>query len=119
MVLGSSESGNQEVTIASLVDQLSTVGHGAIFGVFAWLLHRALVTTPPPPGRSLRHRPPKRLLWFACLGAISYGVITELYQGLLPHRSAQLSDALANALGVACYFLYARRRAVRAEPVVE
>ncbi|MCH9647254.1 MAG: VanZ family protein [Deltaproteobacteria bacterium] len=103
MQLGSAETGTQEVSVSAFVDSFAKFGHAALFGILAWLLHRSLVH---PRERSLGGWY-FQALWAATLAAIGYGVVTELYQGLLPHRSTEFRDAVANSAGVACYALFA------------
>jgi len=59
---------------------------------FAWLLVRAIRVS----------RVPERdyLLW-AWIYATSYGMLIELLQAMVPWRSADWMDALANAIGAA------------------
>lgn len=103
MKLESTSTGSQEVSVSSLVDNFAKAGHAALFGILAWLLHRSLVS---PRDRD-SNKWYLQALWAATLIAIGYGVVTELYQGLLPHRSTELRDAFANTAGVACYALFA------------
>lgn len=39
------------------------------------------------------------------LGLISFGLLIELIQAYLPHRSFSLWDLAADAVGVGCYFI--------------
>lgn len=74
------------------VGHLDKVGHVCEYLLFAWLLVQAVRL-----GR-LRER---EYLLFAWLYATSYGALVELIQGLVPWRSADWLDALANAAGAA------------------
>ena len=49
-----------------------------------------------------------RQLWTAWWWATAYGATLELVQALIPWRSAEWTDALANALGAAAGILIAR-----------
>ena len=74
------------------VGHLDKVAHVCEYLLFAWLLVRAL--------RAGRLRQPEYVVldW---IFASSYGLLIELLQSLLPWRSAELWDALMNALGAA------------------
>ena len=74
------------------VGQLDKVAHVCEYLLFAWLLVQAVRL-----GR-LRER---EYLLFAWLYATSYGALIELIQGLVPWRSADWLDGLANAVGAA------------------
>ncbi|MBI3320733.1 MAG: VanZ family protein [Candidatus Omnitrophica bacterium] len=74
------------------VDHLDLVVHLVEYLLFAWLLVQAL--------RHEALRAPD-VLTLAWISATSYGVLIELLQGLLPWRSADLADAVVNALGAA------------------
>ena len=74
------------------VGHLDKLAHGCEYLLFAWLLVRAVRL-----GR-LRER---EYLLFAWLYATSYGALIELIQGLLPWRSADWLDGVANAVGAA------------------
>jgi hypothetical protein len=78
------------------VEAIAAAVHALIFAIQAWLLHRAWApSTAFGEHRTLRPEVQ------AFLAAAAYGGLTELYQGLLPHRSAQPKDFLADALGAA------------------
>lgn len=55
----------------------------------------AMLAVPLP----LLFRKP-RLLWFAALGLIAFGVLLEFCQEYVPGRSFELADMLANSAGV-------------------
>jgi len=65
--------------------------HCIAFGIFAWLACRAFrYLSPAAPARAL-------LRGFASSVALGGGL--ELWQSLLPYRSAELLDFVADALG--------------------
>ena len=66
--------------------------HVCEYLVFAWLLVQAIRV-----GRVVTR---DYLLW-AWIYATSYGLLIELLQSLVPWRSGDLGDALANAIGAA------------------
>jgi VanZ family protein len=72
--------------------------HLGEYFLLAWLLVQAL-----------RHYH----VW-AWLYATSYGVLIELIQAMVPWRSAEAMDALANAIGAACGVWVGKRLAMRA-----
>ncbi len=49
------------------------------------------------PGRG-EGRYPRVGMWFP-MGAVGFGVLAEVLQGLTPHRSPELNDVLAEAVG--------------------
>ena len=71
------------------VDKVAHVGE---YLLFAWLLLQALRATASAPS------PRGLIAWAAATG---FGVAIEVIQAWLPWRSAELIDALANALGAA------------------
>lgn len=69
--------------------------HFAVFGLFGWVWMYAL-------GQPFH----ARAAWVIAAG-IAYGILTEVYQGLLPwERSPDAYDALADALGTVAGVLY-------------
>jgi len=74
------------------VPHLDNVVHLAEYLVFTVLLVHALRANPA--------NEPIFLFW-AWMYATSYGALMELIQIMVPWRSADVSDALANALGAA------------------
>jgi VanZ family protein len=74
------------------ISRLDKAAHVCEYLLFAWLLIRAIRTT-------LMRQP--EYLWWAWVYATSYGLLIELIQGLLPWRSGNLADALANGVGAA------------------
>ena len=70
------------------IPSLDKLAHLCEYWLFAWLLTRVL--------RSARH--PLRNAW---LIAVGYGAAIELVQALIPWRSCELADVVANALGAA------------------
>jgi VanZ family protein len=87
LVLGSLPMGPQQT--AGLSDKTL---HFIAFGVLAWLCWRAL--------RELR---PDAPVWLPLLGGFTASVlcggVLELWQALLPYRSCELLDWVADALG--------------------
>ena len=74
------------------IGRLDKALHVCEYLLFAWLLVRAIQA-------SQRRQP--EYLWWAWIYATSYGLLIELIQGILPWRSADLADALANGIGAA------------------
>ena len=72
--------------------RLDKVAHIGEYLVFAWLLVQAV--------RASRMPEREYLLW-AWMYATSYGLLIELIQAMIPWRSAELWDAVANAIGAA------------------
>ncbi|MBL0727555.1 VanZ family protein [Piscinibacter sp. HJYY11] len=72
-------------------DPLSTgwdkLNHGA---AFAALTMTALLAFPRP----------HRALWVVLLGLLAFGGLIEVVQGLVPNRSSEWADLLADALGI-------------------
>ena len=64
--------------------------HGWAYLVLAWLLRRSLATGWPGGMAAAA----------VAVVAWGYGLIIEGLQGLLPHRTAEVRDLYANALGV-------------------
>ena len=106
------------------VGHLDKVVHLCEYLLFAWLLVQAIRTSRMPRDmrsmsgtespKSLRDfwgperaPAPKSLVWgrehllWAWMYATSYGLLIELLQGMVPWRSADLTDAIANTLGAA------------------
>ena len=71
---------------------LDKVAHLCEYLVFAWILLQAI--------RATHLHEHDDLLW-AWSYATSYGVLMEIIQMMVPWRSAELADALANAVGAA------------------
>jgi len=68
--------------------------------------------------RALRYELPNRsrpaLLWSAALISVLFGIALEVYQLALPDRSAEVADAVADAIGAvlgATVLSFARRQA--------
>lgn len=74
------------------VPYLDKVVHLCEYLLFAWLLVQAVRAS----------RMPERdyLLW-VWIYASSYGLLIELIQAMIPWRSAEVLDAVANAIGAA------------------
>ena len=86
------------------VPYLDKAVHLCQYFLFAWLLGQAIRAgrVPEPEAREYR-------IW-AWIYATSYGLLIELVQALLPWRSAEWADALANAVGAALgSVLFSRR----------
>ena len=75
-----------------VLGRLDKAAHLGEYLLFAWLLVQAIRAS----------RMPERdyLIW-AWIYATSYGGLIELIQALLPWRSAEWGDAVANAIGAA------------------
>lgn len=72
--------------------RLDKVAHLCEYSLFAWLLVQAIQVG------GLR-RPEYFIL--AWIYATSYGILIEIVQAVIPWRSAELGDAVANAIGAA------------------
>jgi VanZ family protein len=71
------------------IEWIDKVGHLCLFAVFAWLW---LDTCPRPTLR--------RTVLVVVLGSL-FGILTELYQGILPwERTPDIVDALADTAGL-------------------
>lgn len=77
---------------------LDKLVHGVLFGVFAWLAAHS--------ARSLAIRRPA---FAVLLAASAYAVASEAAQLVVPGRQAELSDLLADLVGVGVGLLLARR----------
>jgi len=85
------------------VPYLDKVVHLGEYLLLAWLLVQAMRA---PGGQG------GRVLVWAWLYAASYGALMELIQAMIPWRSAELMDAVANAIGAACGVWLGKRLAV-------
>jgi len=74
------------------IPYLDKVVHVCEYLLFAWLLVQAVRA-----GQCSA----REYLWMAWIYAASYGWLMELIQGMIPWRSMDLGDALANMLGAA------------------
>jgi VanZ family protein len=74
------------------VRHLDKVAHLCEYLLFAWLLVQAV--------RASRMPEREYLVW-AWIYTTSYGLLMELVQAMVPWRSADLADAVINALGAA------------------
>ena len=72
--------------------RLDKIAHLGEYLCFAWLLMQAV--------RASRMPEPDYRLW-AWIYATSYGLLMELIQAMLPWRSAEWGDVLADAAGAA------------------
>lgn len=78
------------------LDISDKIKHFALYGVFAFLVARALAHLPPP-----------RLIGFTVLLVSVYGASDEIHQWFVPGRSAEVGDWVADTLAaVAAAFLY-------------
>jgi len=73
------------------VDLNDKVEHAAVFFILSLLLNRASATT----GHRLRN----------VIALSAFGIVIELIQHFIPHRSASLNDALANIAGILLFQL--------------
>ncbi|MBI4342039.1 MAG: VanZ family protein [Candidatus Omnitrophica bacterium] len=80
------------IDVETPVSHLDKVVHLCEYLLFAWLLVQAIRATRLREGE---------YLWMAWIYATSYGWLIELIQAMLPWRSADLADAVSNALGAA------------------
>ncbi len=78
--------------VGASIPSLDKLVHLCEYLVFAWILVQAIRAS----GATAR----EYVLW-AWIYATSYGVLMELVQLMVPWRSAELADALANAVGAA------------------
>ena len=74
------------------VPYLDKAVHLCEYLLFSWLLAHAIRATQLTA---------RDYLWLVWIYATSYGLVIEIIQGLIPWRSADLLDAVANALGAA------------------
>jgi len=74
------------------VGRLDKAAHLCEYLLFAWLLIQAVRAGPVPK--------PEYQLW-VWIYATSYGLLMELIQAMVPWRSAELADVLADAAGAA------------------
>ena len=93
------------------MDHLDKVVHACEYLLLAWLLVQALPPTPLVGGQAIRLHGlrARESLWLAWMFAASYGLLIEALQALVPWRSADLLDALMNALGAAAGVWLGRR----------
>ena len=95
------------------IPHLDKGAHLCEYLLFAWLLVQAIRRA----GLHERAPTPKSLVWgreygqLAWIYATSYGLLMELLQAIVPWRSADLLDAVANAAGAAIGVWVAQRRA--------
>jgi VanZ family protein len=75
-------------------DQLDKLLHAGAYGLWALLFLVALSRSAPGLG------PLRSAAWAAAAGTL-YGALTELHQLLVPERSADVLDLLANFAGAA------------------
>jgi VanZ family protein len=84
--------------------------HGALYGVLAWLLHRAF-----DQGASLPAARRTGLLVFTI--ASLFGAVDEWHQEFLPGRSAETADWIADSIGAGIAVLAFQTARRRREPV--
>jgi VanZ family protein len=89
-----------EIDPAFPIDKLE---HAAAFLILQLLAYRALSYVWPDRSRKAR-------AWWGALASLGVGVALELYQLGLPHRSAELADAVADAAGAALGALFLASR---------
>ncbi|HSC85734.1 MAG TPA: VanZ family protein [Polyangiaceae bacterium] len=89
-------------------DAKDKVLHALFFGVMQRTHFRALLFLFPK-------RPASFLNVRAAITTILVGILLELWQAFLPHRSAELLDAVADAVGAVC-FAWLFGRLTRDEP---
>jgi len=75
------------------VPHLDKVVHVCEYLGFAWLLVQAIRASRMPEW--------EYLLW-AWIYATSYGILIEIIQTMVPWRSGDWADAVANSIGAAC-----------------
>lgn len=71
--------------------------HAGVYAVLAWLTYRAF--------RGARGMPPLRAAWWAFALTALYGATDEIHQGLVPSRTMELGDWIADMAGAATVFL--------------
>ena len=85
------------------VPYLDKAVHGGEYLAFAWLLVHAIRASRVESSESRQYA-----IW-VWIYATSYGLLMEAIQLLIPWRSGDLADALANALGAAAGVWVGRR----------
>lgn len=98
---GGADFGPPEVNTGFPFDKLQ---HALAFAMLGILSFRALRHVAPGSGQN-------RLIALSALFSIGTGILLELYQLGLPHRTAELADLLADAFGAgaAAAWLHFRR----------
>jgi VanZ family protein len=89
--------------------QLDKLFHAGIFFIFCLLLNRALVNQSRAPWLSDYH------LIISLLVVIVYGISDEIHQTVVPGRTPDFYDALADSLGALACTFYLLLRMNRAE----
>ena len=77
---------------------IDKAAHFMLFLVCTWLVHR-----------SLAFELVRRAAAVAAISTLAYAIATELLQSLVPTRSLDSRDIVANALGIAVYVGWALR----------
>ena len=87
----------------SSVDNLDTLAHLGEYLLLAWLLLQAMQTS------GMQRQASGRWAWLMAAG---YGLLIEFIQAMIPWRSAELADALANAVGAALGVWLGRKQSI-------
>lgn len=90
--IGSSIPGSQ---IPGQVSIANKILHGIEYAVLGWLTARTLSRHQPPLTRGL-------LYAIALAVCVLYGMTDEIHQALVPGRSADYADLIADTIGGAC-----------------
>ena len=93
---GGADMGPPEVDVGLPFDK---VQHVVAFGVLGYLLFRALRHVLPGSGK-------QRQIALSAFLSVSMGILLELYQLGLPHRSADIADVVADAVGAGAAALW-------------
>ena len=99
LIFGLSSLPSSVITIPTPI-HIDKAFHAAIFFVFCLLLNRAFLNQRHMPALSRHH------LIISLLVVIVYGITDEMHQTVVPGRSPDFYDALADSLGGAVYILY-------------
>ena len=81
------------------VGRLDKVAHLCEYLLFAWLLIQAVRASPAYGGAS--RTPESEYRVWVWIYATSYGLLMELIQAMIPWRSAEWGDVVADAAGAA------------------
>lgn len=86
--------------------------HAGVFGIFCFLVYRALVLRTPPMSFG-------KASMYSLLATILYGATDELHQLFVPGRSSEIFDLLADAVGagICILIVYIAHRLRRTSPV--
>lgn len=85
--------------------------HAGVFGVFCFLMFRALTLKTPPVSEG-------KAMLYSVLATILYGVTDELHQFFVPGRTPEIYDLAADGAGalICISILYIVRRIRRPSP---